>query len=100
MWLNSTIDITLQTLKLLSRLSDVLFDLVITACDHADESCPAFSERTKVVHVGLDDSPKFAKSATAEVKSLGHYRRVHDEIEQFVEARFGELVAAIRCGTS
>ena len=34
---------------------------------------------------GVDDPPKLAKSAKTEEEALGHYRRVRDEIRQFVE---------------
>ena len=88
------IDITSQTSKLLSSLSDVPFDLVVTVCGHADEHCPAFTRPTKVVHVGFDDPPKLAKSAATEEEALGHYRRVRDEIRHFVETRLSELVSS------
>lgn len=88
------IDITSQSSKLVSSLSDVPFDLVVTVCGHADEYCPAFTQRTKVVHVGFDDPPKVAKSATTEEEALGHYRRVRDEIKQFVETQLAELIAS------
>ena len=88
------IDITSQTSKLVSSLSEVPLDLVITVCGHADEHCPAFNQRTKVVHVAFDDPPKLAKSAANEEEALGHYRRVRDEIRQFIETRLGELVSS------
>ena len=90
------IDITSQTSKLVSSLSDVPLDLVITVCGHADEHCPAFNQRTKVVHVGFDDPPKLAKSAANEEEALGHYRRVRDEIRHFVETRLNELASSTR----
>jgi arsenate reductase len=88
------IDITSQTSKLVTSLSHVPFDLVITVCGHADEHCPAFNQRTKVVHVAFDDPPKLAKSATNEEEALAHYRRVRDEIRNFVETQLGGLVSS------
>lgn len=79
------IDITGQSSKLLSSLSDVTFDVVVTVCGHAHESCPVLPGHTKVVHVGFDDPPKLAKTAATEEEALGHYRRVRDEIKAFVE---------------
>jgi arsenate reductase len=38
-----------------------------------------------VVHVGFDDPPKLAQSATTEEEALGHYRHVRDEIRAFIE---------------
>ena len=78
------VDITGQSSKLVSSLADVPLDLVITVCGHADENCPVFLRKARVVHVGFDDPPKLAKSAANEEEALGHYRRVRDEIRQFV----------------
>ena len=61
------------------------FDYVVTVCGHANENCPLFPGRAKVVHVGFDDPPKLAKDAATEEEALGHYRRVRDEIRRFVE---------------
>lgn len=78
------VDITGQSSKLADSLADVDFDLVITVCGHADENCPAFLGKSRVVHVGFDDPPKLAKTAANEEEALGHYRRVRDEIREFV----------------
>lgn len=31
------------------------FDLVVTVCDNAKESCPVFPQKTKTVHIGFED---------------------------------------------
>jgi arsenate reductase len=31
------------------------FDLVVTVCDSAKESCPVFPGKTRTIHVGFDD---------------------------------------------
>ena len=61
------------------------FDYVITVCGNAQETCPVFPAKTKLVHVGFDDPPKLAASAQTEEEALSHYRRVRDEIKTFVE---------------
>ncbi|MBI1213773.1 MAG: arsenate reductase ArsC [Alphaproteobacteria bacterium] len=86
------VDISGQSSKLANTLADVPFDLVITVCGHADEHCPAFLGKSRVVHVGFDDPPKLAKTAATEEEALGHYRRVRDEIRAFVETRLPELI--------
>jgi arsenate reductase len=86
------VDITGQSSKLASTLADVPLDLVITVCGHADENCPVFLTRARVVHVGFDDPPKLAKSAANEDEALDHYRRVRDEIRAFVETRLVPLL--------
>ncbi len=86
------VDITGQSSKLADSLADVDFDLVITVCGHADENCPAFLGKSRVVHVGFDDPPKLAKTAANEEEALGHYRRVRDEIREYVA---NELLSVI-----
>jgi arsenate reductase len=63
----------------------VEFDYVVTVCDSAQESCPIFSARTRVVHVSFDDPPRLAQDAKSDDEAMPHYRRVRDEIKAFVE---------------
>lgn len=81
------IDITSQESKTLQSLLDagVTFDLVYTVCGHADDNCPIFPGKTKVIHKGFDDPPKLAKDAKSEEEALNHYRRVRDEIRAWIE---------------
>lgn len=41
--------------KTLEEVLHVDFDLVVTVCDNAKESCPIFPKQTKVIHVGFAD---------------------------------------------
>ena len=86
------VDISSQSSKLADSLSDVPFDLVVTVCGHADENCPLFLTKAKLVHIGFDDPPKLAKTAETEEESLNHYRRVRDEIREFVADRLSRLL--------
>ena len=78
------VDISTQRSKNVADLRDVSFDYVVTVCGHAHETCPMFSGKAKVVHVDFDDPPKLAKEAKSEEEALDHYRRVRDEIRDFV----------------
>lgn len=79
------VDITGQRSKKVDELIDVPFDVVVTVCGHANETCPMWlGKKTRVVHVGFDDPPKLARTAKTEEEALGHYRRVRDEIKAFV----------------
>lgn len=89
------VDISSQSSKLASSLADVPLDLVITVCGHADENCPGFLGRGRVVHVGFDDPPKLAKNATTEDEALGHYHRVRDDIRQFVSEGLGSMILPV-----
>lgn len=82
----SNVDIGRQKSKTVEELNDVDFDVVFTVCGHADESCPSFSGATQVVHVPFDDPPRLAKEAVTEDEALVHFRRVRDEIRDFVES--------------
>ena len=86
------VDISSQSSKLASTLADIPLDLVITVCGHADENCPTFLTKAKLVHVGFDDPPKLAKEASSEEAALDCYRRVRDEIREFVERKTTALL--------
>lgn len=79
------VDISGHVSKKLEDLKDIEFDYVVTVCSHAHETCTRFPGQAKVVHVGFDDPPKLAAAAKAEDEALAHYRRVRDEIRNFVE---------------
>jgi arsenate reductase len=85
------VDISQQQSNTVAEL-DAEFDVVVTVCSHADGNCPAFPGAPRVVHVGFDDPPKLAKSAKTEEEALAHYRRVRDEIRDFV-ARLPESIS-------
>lgn len=41
--------------KVIETVLDNAFDLVITVCDHAHETCPMFPKAVKTIHVGFED---------------------------------------------
>jgi len=41
--------------KHLEAVIDTPFDLVVTVCDHAKETCPIFPRPTPKIHVGFED---------------------------------------------
>ncbi len=41
--------------KVIEDILDIEYDLVVTVCDNANESCPIFPQNTKVIHVGFED---------------------------------------------
>ncbi len=63
----------------------VMVDYVVTVCGDANEQCPIFPGKAKVVHVGFDDPPKFTRHLPDGEEKLSVYRRVRDEIRKFVE---------------
>ncbi len=41
--------------KVIGDILNINYDLVVTVCDNANESCPIFPKSTKVIHIGFDD---------------------------------------------
>jgi arsenate reductase (thioredoxin) len=80
------IDISRQCPKHLDELAGVALDYVVTVCDDARESCPVFPGKAKVIHRSFDDPPRLAKGAASEADRLAPYRRVRDEIREFVQS--------------
>lgn len=84
------VDIGDQYSKTVDELPRTSFDYVITLCGHANETCPYFPG--KVIHHGFDDPPKLVAEATSEEEeALAPYRRVRDEIRDFVKKLPAEL---------
>ena len=85
------VDISGHESKHVDSLGDVELDYVVTVCDSAAASCPMFRGTAKVVHHSFDDPPRFARDAKSEEEALNHYRRVRDEIRDFVMTLPGSL---------
>ncbi len=79
------VDISRHRSKHIDELADVPLDCVVTVCDHAHEHCPVLPGAARVVHVPFDDPPRLASEAGSREEILAAYRRVRDEIRQFVE---------------
>ncbi len=41
--------------KVIESVLETKFDLIITVCDHAKETCPMFPHAVKTIHLGFDD---------------------------------------------
>jgi len=41
--------------KVIETVLDTAFDLVVTVCDNAKETCPMFPKAVKTIHIGFDD---------------------------------------------
>ncbi len=80
------VDISGNYSKEVHEIMEIPFDYVITVCDHAKESCPLFPGQTKTVHCGFDDPPSLTAGMPDGEEKLNVYRRVRDEIRNFVES--------------
>lgn len=79
------VDISKHESTSIEELPEKEFDFVITLCGHAHETCPLFPGKVKTVHHGFDDPPHLAESAESEEEKIAPYRRVRDEIRDFVK---------------
>jgi arsenate reductase len=90
------IDISQQTSKSMDQFVNEKFDYVITLCDDAAKSCPAFGGQGKRLHWPFED-PAGAIGTLA--KRLAVFRRVRDEIkrkiEEFLKSESSEIPDAI-----
>ncbi len=77
------IDISSRYSKSIDDLPGIDFDYVVTLCDKAKESCPAFPGKAKIMHRNFDD-PTIATGSEEEI--LAEFRRVRDEIKTFVKS--------------
>jgi arsenate reductase len=78
------VDISSHKSQNINKFKDKTFDYVVTVCGHAHETCPFFPGNSKVVHVGFDDPPKLALEFDGEEEKLNCYRKVRDQIKEFV----------------
>lgn len=59
--------------KTIDTVMETPFDLIITVCDHAKESCPMFPRPIKTIHVGFEDP---------DGKGIDAFYETLDEIER------------------
>ena len=88
----SGVDISNHESTNIKDLIHIDLDFVITVCGHADENCPVFPGKTKVVHIGFDDPPKLAAKFETEEEKLDCYRKVRDEIKKFVMNELDDII--------
>jgi arsenate reductase len=78
------IDISHHKSKTLDDLNMSNFDYVITVCGDADKKCPTFFNSSIIIHKGFDDPPKLAKNLKNNEEILFHYRKIRDEIKNYI----------------
>jgi arsenate reductase len=76
------IDITGQTSKTLECYLPERFDLVVTVCDSANQSCPVFPNAAGRLHWSIDDPSGVQGSDDQRVAA---FRRARDEIRGRIE---------------
>jgi len=72
------VDISANRPKQADEFINESWDYVITVCDHANETCPAFLGKVKHrLHIGFEDP---AKATGTEEEIIQEFRRIRDEI--------------------
>lgn len=79
------VDISGHRSKDVAALGETEFDYVVTLCGNAQENCPYFPAKTKLLHKGFDDPPGLAEGARNEEEAMAPYRRVRDQIRDFIQ---------------
>ena len=87
----AAVDMSGQHSKTVDELPESAFDVVVTLCGHAQETCPFFPGDVRRVHRGFDDPPSLCVGLADEDAILAVYRRVRDEIRAFVTGLPGSL---------
>lgn len=80
------LDISGQKSKLTTELAGISFDYIVAVCDQAAASCPIFQGSGKIIRRSFPDPPRMAAAKNTEAEKLECYRRVRDEIRDFIEA--------------
>ena len=59
--------------KLIETVLNTPFDLIVTVCDHAKETCPVFPKAIKTIHIGFEDpSGKAAEEYKKTLEQIDH----------------------------
>ena len=75
------IDISGHRSKSVDEFAAETFDLVLTVCDHARETCPVYAGHATRLHHAFSDP---AAVTGAEAERLDAFRRVRDEIGAYI----------------
>lgn len=69
--------------KTIDKVIDNEYDLVVTVCDNANETCPMFPKATKVVHISFEDP---------DGKGFDAFEETYKEIEEILLPKVVEVL--------
>ena len=75
------IDLSNHTSDLIEKYCDIKFDLFVTVCDSAKESCPIVPNSVKVLHRNIDDPSKAQDKPTAFRRARLELKKLAEEID-------------------
>ena len=71
--------------KTIDKVIDNDYDLIVTVCDHAHETCPVFPKPVKTIHVGFEDP---------DGKDFEAFETTYKEIEEVLLPKVRELLGS------
>jgi arsenate reductase len=80
------IDISGFRSKGIDEFAGIIFDYVITVCDHARQTCPFLPASIENIHIGFEDPSDFEGPDEAKLEK---FRQTRDEIKSWIENYFG-----------
>ncbi|MBA3692156.1 MAG: arsenate reductase ArsC [Acidobacteria bacterium] len=83
------IDISKNRSKSVDEFANQDIDYVLTVCDNAKENCPYFPAQTKLLHHSFADP---AEVEGGEDARLSAFRRVRDQIQEYLSGSFVEII--------
>jgi len=69
--------------KTIDKVLDNDYDLVVTVCDHAKETCPVFPKAVKTIHIGFEDP---------DGKGYEAFEETYAEIEEVLLPKVKEIL--------
>jgi arsenate reductase len=85
------IDISSNRSKCVDEYADREIEYVLTVCDNAQENCPYFPARTRLIHRSFRDP---AEIVGDEETRMAAFRSVRDEIREYLESDFVKVIDA------
>ena len=73
-----------HTSDLIEKYYDVKFDLFVTVCDSAKESCPIVPNSAKVLHRNIDDPSKSHDKPTAFKRAILELKKLAEELDKII----------------
>lgn len=83
------IDISKNRSKSVEEFANEEINYVLTVCDNANENCPYFLAKTKLIHHSFEDP---AEIQGDEETRLNAFRKIRDEIKEYFESVFVKIL--------
>jgi arsenate reductase (thioredoxin) len=86
------LDISRNRSKSVDEFVNKEIDYVLTVCDNAQENCPYFPAKTKVIHHSFEDPAEVPGDEETRLKA---FRKIRDEIKNYFENDFVKILETV-----